>query len=76
MRWAYLTGLGNATSGPTGPVAPPSAFKGTTNTPILTVREGSVLPNIIGAPAFAYYQVAMLNSQTQRISVSSKDAEK
>ena len=68
----YITGLGNATAGVNGPVVAPSSLKGMTNAPILTADTGSILPNIIGAPMFANYQVAILNSQTQRLTVNAQ----
>ncbi|MEO6434400.1 MAG: retropepsin-like aspartic protease [Tepidisphaeraceae bacterium] len=71
----YVSGLGNATAGVSGPIVPTNTFRGTTNTPILTLDDPPApgvpaFPNVIGAPAFAYHQVAILNGQTQRLTVN------
>jgi hypothetical protein len=67
---AYATGLANATPGANGPLVSPSNLRGTSNTSILTAEEGSLIPSLIGQPQFAYYRATILNSQTQRLTVS------
>ena len=66
----YVTGLGNATAGNNGPVVSPTVLKGMYNAPILTAAEPSIFPNIVGAPTFADHQIAILNSQTKRLTVN------
>jgi hypothetical protein len=67
----YITGLANATPGTGGPVVPPSSLKGMWNTSILTTpTPDSVIPNLIGNPIAAHWQLVMRNSQTQRLTVN------
>jgi hypothetical protein len=69
----YITGLGNATAGPGGPVVPQSSLKGIWNNSILTnPNEDSVLPTLVGNPIFAHWQVVMRNSQVQRLHVNGR----
>ena len=69
----YITGLGNATPGANGPVVPQSSLKGIWNNSILTTpNPDSVIPNLIGNPIFAHWQMVIRNSQTQRLHVNGK----
>ena len=67
----YISSLGNASvSGSTINVTP-GTLKGQWNASILTGREGSALPNIIGSPMAAQYQTVIRNSQTRHLNVGS-----
>jgi hypothetical protein len=67
----YMTGLGNATtSGST--ITPTGALKGHYNASVLSAAQSdSILPNIIGAPIMAQYQVAISNSNPKSLTVGS-----
>jgi hypothetical protein len=67
----YVSGLQNATAGANGPVVPTNTLKGMWNTSILsTFDENSLIPNLIGNPITAHWQIGIKNSQTQRITVN------
>jgi hypothetical protein len=65
----YTTGLANASAvGST--ISASGLLRGQTNTAILYATDpDSVLPNVIGAPILAQYQVAIRNSQPQTLQV-------
>jgi hypothetical protein len=68
----YATGLQNATGFAGGTISVnTSTLRGQTNMPILTTQQGSVIPNIIGSPMLAHWQVKIENSKTRHINVGS-----
>ncbi|HYO09099.1 MAG TPA: aspartyl protease family protein [Tepidisphaeraceae bacterium] len=66
----YVTGLGNATSNGTSITAvAPGTLTGQKNVSVLSAEQGSVLPNILGAPTMSMYQTVIRNSVPRKITV-------
>ena len=63
-----MTGFANATGGAARQRGAGS-LKGQWNVSIMSSQSGSQLPNIIGAPMFAQYQVVMKSSQPWELTV-------
>ncbi|CAN5350666.1 hypothetical protein BH09PLA1_BH09PLA1_16050 [soil metagenome] len=67
----YMTSLANASAAGSTISVTPGSLKGQWNAAILTGREGSALPNILGSPMAAQYQTVIRNSQTRHLNVGS-----
>ncbi len=69
----YVTGLGNAVSPVTTALTPKSGtLRGQYNTSILTAYEDSALPNIVGSPMLAQFQVGIRNTRPHHLVVNSQ----
>jgi hypothetical protein len=67
----YITSITNASANGSTISVTPGSLKGQWNAAILTGRDGSALPNIIGSPMAAQYQTVIRNSQTRHLNVGS-----
>ncbi len=65
----YATGFSQASTPGGVLVGNSSALSGQWNTPILSARSNSILPNLIGTPLLSHYQVVISNSNTRRLTV-------
>src|SRR5688572_17839005 len=65
----YQTSIANASTSTGTITVTPGSLKGQWNAAILSARQGSTLPNIIGAPMAAQYQTVLRVSQTRHLNV-------